>query len=145
MFEHITRAQRRQLERENQKWPMSLQEIPRDQWPQTPTADTRLRVLRGRDFMVQVFEAEAPAIVRLSVNRTTLAGNRWDENITWDQLQWIKAQCGYPERDAVEVYPPTWDIVNVANMRHLWVLEGYLPFAWRNARLGISESTETPA
>jgi hypothetical protein len=36
--------------------------------------------------------------------------------------------------DAVEVYPPAGDVVNVANMRHLWVLRDRLPFAWRGGK-----------
>jgi hypothetical protein len=60
-----------------------------------------------------------------------LEGDRWADNITWDELQALKTQCGYGGHDAVEVYPPTRDVVNVANIRHLWVLAEKLPFAWR--------------
>ena len=31
---------------------------------------------------------------------------------------------------AVEVFPADDQVVNVANMRHLWVLPEPLPFAW---------------
>ena len=49
--------------------------------------------------------------------------------ITWDDLQAIKDHL-WPKRIAVEVYPPKDKIVNVADMRWLWVLpEGAsLPF-----------------
>ena len=73
-------------------------------------------------------------VVRLSINRTTLGANgRWDENITWDDLQRLKREAGYGDKDAVEVFPADVDVVNVANMRHLWVFVGNyrLPFAWR--------------
>ena len=46
--------------------------------------------------------------------------------ITWDDLHWIK-EILYPTREAVELYPREEDLVDVANMRHLWVLP---PFAW---------------
>lgn len=129
----ISRAERRDLERQNAKWPVLPQEIPRDRWPNTPTADVRLAVFRSRDFLIQVFQAQAPAIARLSVNRTAIdeRTKRWIENITWDELQWIKSVLGYHAHDAVEVYPPTTDVVSCANMRHLWVLAAPLPFAWR--------------
>jgi hypothetical protein len=129
----ITRAERRDLERQNARLPVLPQEIPRDRWPAGPSTDVRVAMFRSRDFLIQVFEAQAPAIVRLSVNRTTVdeRTQRWSENITWDELQWIKNVLGYHAHDAVEVYPPTMDVVDVANMRHLWVLSGPLPFAWR--------------
>lgn len=126
-----SREQRRQLARDNQKLPAALMPIPREQWPGTPTDDVRLRAWRSRDFLVQEFAAKAPADVRLSINRTTLVGDRWSDNITWDELQRIKTECGYAERDAVEVFPPDRNVVNVANMRHLWVLREPLAFAWR--------------
>lgn len=127
-----TREQRRQLERDNAKMPVALQEVPRGDWPAAFLNSRRLlRVLRGRNFLVQVYEEDAPALVRLSINRTTLSGDRWAENIPWDDLQWCKAQCGYGGHDAVEVFPAAIDVVNVANMRHLWVMSEPLPFAWR--------------
>jgi hypothetical protein len=71
-------------------------------------------------------------LCRLSVNIAARSGERWAEGITWEQLQQIKRQVGYGEFDAVEVYPDDDDVVNVSNMRHLWILEpGSLPFAWR--------------
>jgi len=124
-----TRSQRRQLERDNARLPVKLQEIPRDQWPDPGRMVNR--VFRSRDFLVQEYMAESPVFVRLSINRTSLKGDRWDDNITWDELQRIKNECGYAEFDAVEVFPPADDVVNVANMRHLWVLIDRLPFAWR--------------
>lgn len=126
-----TRAQRRQLERDNANQPNTLQEIPRWQWP-NPNAP-QLRVLRSRDFLVQEFAADAPAVVRLSVCRTTIVGNRWQDGITWDELQRLKHECGYANRDAVEVFPADIDMVNVANMRHLWVMAESVPFAWRKS------------
>lgn len=44
------------------------------------------------------------------------------DGISWDDLQWIKGAAGYRDREAVEVYPRDGDVVNVANMRHLWIL-----------------------
>lgn len=52
---NTTRAQRRQLERDNAKQPGRLQEIPRDQWPAN-APPTIMRVFRSRDFLVQEYE-----------------------------------------------------------------------------------------
>ena len=69
--------------------------------------------------------------MRLSINRTTLDGDRWQEGLEWETLQALKNELGYAAHDAVEVFPAAADVVNVANMRHLWVLSEPLPFAWR--------------
>lgn len=127
-----TREQRRELERANAKLPLALQEIPQADWPQGALQDpTRLRMLRSRHWLVQEFEATAPALVRLSVNRTAVSGTRWVEGISWDELQALKNECGYLLHDAVEIYPAAGDVVNVANIRHLWVMVDPLSFAWR--------------
>lgn len=126
-----TRNQRRQLERDNEKYPLVLKDIPRSQWPDP--LSKHMRVLRSRNFLVQIFHAPAPAVVRLSVCRTSIAGDRWKDGITWDELQQIKRECGYGDADAVEVYPSDVDVVNVANMRHLWIMAEPLQFSWRKA------------
>jgi hypothetical protein len=130
----LTRDERRQLARDNARQPAALTIVPRDTWPAHLQDDKRLRVWRSRDYLVQEFAAAAPALVRLSVNRTSRDGERWAADLSWDELQRIKEHCGYHQHDAVEIYPPTIDEVNVANMRHLWVLRDRLGFAWRFAK-----------
>jgi len=127
-----TRAQRRQLERDNAKQPKELHEVPREQWPRAIQNSTLLRVLRSRDFLVQEFQARLPAVVRISVCKTSLAGDRWQDGISWDDLQRLKRECGYGNRDAIEIYPADADVVNVANMRHLWIMAESVKCAWRN-------------
>jgi hypothetical protein len=46
-------------------------------------------------------------------------------------LQDIRNAVGFSERDAVEVFPAKNDTVNVANLRHLWIMPEPLAFAWR--------------
>ena len=126
-----TRAQRRELERQNAKLPRELQLVPRNEWP--PHHATISRVWRSRDFLVQEYTEAAPVLVRLSVLRTTMdpKSGRWVDGITWDELQSIKAECGYGNHDAIELYPPDSDVVNVANLRHLWVMREIQMFGWR--------------
>lgn len=91
------------------------------------------KTLRNNAFYVEVYEAP-DEMLRLSVNRTELEDSgRWKDGISWDDLQKIKSQLGYSDRDAVEVYPKDQDVINTANKRHLWVLpEGRaLEFIWR--------------
>ena len=131
---NTTRAQRRQLERDNAKRPDRLQEIPRAQWPAN-APPTIMRVFRSRDYLVQEYREPNPLVIsRLSICRTSISGNRWKDGITWDELQRIKNECGYGNTDAIEIYPADNDVVNVANMRHLWVLDAPIPFAWRKQK-----------
>lgn len=130
-----TREQRRELERTNAKMPKHLQLVAPADWPASVAqalGDARpLAVWRSRTFLVQKYAAPAPAIARLSILRTTLSGDRWADNITWDELQGIKNELGFFAQTAVEIYPPMRDVVNVANIRHLWLLADPLPYAWR--------------
>ena len=126
-----SKRQVRQLRRDNADWPETLKKVPRSHWPRDD-GRPRIAVLRSREFLVQVFE-EPRGVVRLSVNRTDWDMNlrRWREDISWEDLQRLKSEAGYGCFDAVEVYPMDGDVVNEANMRHLWVLPESLHFAWR--------------
>jgi hypothetical protein len=50
---------------------------------------------------------------------------------SWADMQRIKNELVGPERVAVEVFPPVSELVDQANIAHLWVLpEGFaLPFS----------------
>lgn len=125
------------LQMDNQKWPDQLTAIPREKWPARAAElqhESMIGVWRSKNYFVQGF-AEPDGIVRLSICRTELnSRGQWRGGLGWDELQSIKAQCGYGDRDAVEVYPRDIDVVNVANFRHLWVLPGLVQFAWRKDR-----------
>lgn len=125
------RRARHYLEQENRKHPAALAEVPRAKWPSgNPTS--LVRVLRSRGFAVQVY-AVAPGVNRMSVNRAAIQKDgAWQCDISWEELQELKRQAGYGDKDAVEVYPAEKDIVNVANMRYLWILDQAVPFAWRS-------------
>ncbi len=129
-----TKEQRKQLEKENAKYPWKLVEIPFEKWAASLQGlrNRPVKLFRSREFLVQVY-AYDNYVVRLSVNRTSHNGNRWDDMITWDELQAIKRQAGYGDYDAVEVFPRDVDIVNVSNIRHLFVFcdRRDLPFVWR--------------
>jgi hypothetical protein len=125
------RAAAKYLREESAKWPEQLTEVPREQWPQRMHPGL-VRVLRSRAYLVQVFH-DAGVVARLSVSRTALAPDGgWEADIPWEDLQRLKAEAGYGKHDAVEVFPRAGDEVNVANMRHLWVLAEPLHFVWRD-------------
>jgi hypothetical protein len=133
MLAAISLAQRRALARENLKWPLGLAPVPKDQWPPHDCArhgNAPVECWRSRSFLAMVY-AEPGGIERLSILRTAMSGDRWVDGITWDNLQRLKAECGRGDRCAVEIFPADADLVNVANIRHLWVLPEPPPFAWR--------------
>ena len=121
------RAARRRSQAENRKWPSHLVQVPPECWPrQSP--QSVFQVWRSREFLVQV--AEEAGHIRLSVCRLTMgAAGQFYDGITWDELQRLKAECGRGDQAAVEIYPPDQHVVNVANMRHLWLVEPP-PFMW---------------
>ena len=90
-------------------------------------------VYKSSEFLVQIFNLDNKP-TRLTVNKVKRKGNGWADGITWDQLMQIKRLLGYADMCAVEIYPPDRDIVNVANMRHLWIVD--MPdFAWKKDKV----------
>ncbi len=77
---------------------------------------------KNRDYLVQVYKQGD--WTRLSICRTGFdpETNRWFDGISWDTLMKIKSAVGYGDRDAVEIYPKDDNVVNVANIRHLFIL-----------------------
>ena len=116
------------LKKENKKWPKQLKQLSVDEWPTRHRPINLVEVWRSRYFLVQLFSEHD--VIRMSVCRTAVKGNRWLDNISWDALQKLKNECGRGHKPAVEIYPPDIDIVNVANMRHLWILNEAPQFMW---------------
>jgi hypothetical protein len=125
-----TKRERRRLAAENLNQRRELQRMTAPPGVRSPPG--QIEVWRSRDFLVQIFDDGQPGILRMTVCRTKHSGNNWHDNITWDELQALKHECGHGDLDAVEVYPRDRDVVNVANMRHLFIFAAPLPFAWRS-------------
>lgn len=120
---------------ESAKRPVRLTEIPREQWPRYPNpAHPPTHVWISGKYLVQMFDEEPLNGVdtrRISVNRVTLQqGGRWAEGLSWEELQDIKREIGFGDWYGVEIYPRDKDVVNVANMRHLWLLAAPLQLGW---------------
>lgn len=131
------------LDKRNALYPIKLELLSEATWRLLLHVPKNVcQVWRSREFLVQVYYPEDGAI-RLSLCRTQLnaEGSRWEDNISWDDIQRLKNECGYSDKDAVEIYPRDRDIVNVANMRHIWVLvesTHNLDFIWRDKTGGSS-------
>lgn len=76
---------------------------------------------RNRVFSVLV-RADASGAIHLAV--TSLSGVR----PTWWEMQRIKDDIAGSETTAVEIYPPRSEVVDGADMFHIWVLPVKLPF-----------------
>lgn len=128
------RAKRAFLKAENAKYPAHLESVPEYAWPNKHRAENLRYFWRSRDFCVQGFHEKA-GWIRLSVCRCALKSNGdWEEGISWDQLQRLKRECGFGDRDAFEIYPADGNVVNVANMRHLWISPEPLTQTWRSGK-----------
>lgn len=116
--------------------PERLTEIPKDRWPtayrMSPNAP--VKAWESRKYLAQLYDigaAEGRTGMRLSVCRVVLKDDgHWEENLSWDELMQVKREIGCGDMYAVEVYPRDEDIVNVANMRHLWILATPLSIGW---------------
>lgn len=133
----MSRAQRRiankHMAREATKYPDHLVQIPKDEWPESKSQGTRpIEAWRSRDYLVQVYLEPLPCAARLSILRTSLdSSGGWKQDIPWTELQRLKSECGFKDEWAVEIYPPDSKIVNVASIRHIFVVPVELvPFAW---------------
>jgi len=117
---------------ENRRHPATMAVQPKDGWPAN-TPPGIVEVWRSNKFLAQVYE-EGPEVLRVSICRTMLSKyGSWEEDISWEELMQIKREIGLANAYAVEVYPQDTDIVNVANMRHLWVLPRPI-IGWRKNR-----------
>lgn len=108
-----------------------LKEVHKADWPLKQPKELA-RLYRSRDFLVQ--EYHEGDVIRLTICRTQIKGKRWVDGISWDELQAIKALVGYGNYCALEVYPEDVNVVNVANMRHLFITNERPEFAWRKGR-----------
>lgn len=111
--------------------PEKLTTVPRDEWP--PIFPRPIEVWRSCKYFVQLYKApgKIDGLKRLTISRAKLGiDGRWEEDLTWDELQAIKGEVGFGDCYAVEIYPRDRDVVNDANMRHLWLLPKPLAIGW---------------
>lgn len=124
------------MRKQAEAWPLHLVEIPESEWP--PRSSQRPErpkaVWRSRRYLAVVYAAppvNAVELRRLSVNRTTIGNDgHWGQDIPWEDLQRCKRETGHGDWYGVEIYPRERDMVNVANMRHIWLLAEPLGIGW---------------
>lgn len=125
--------------------------VPECEWPFFPAFETiPLKVWRSKDYLAVLYEQRADGMRRLTVNSTRRMPNRrrksgtdWRDGITWDELQRVKNECLGEDVWCVEVYPAQGDVMDVANMRHLWPLDE--PPATRFPKEAVTKDSDIQA
>lgn len=126
------RRQQEYLRQQNKLWKNFMDEVPRSEWP--PYNTMPVSVWRSDRFLAQVF-SPIGGVTRISILRTMIDDDgEWLQDISWDDLMDIKSEIGFERNWAVEIFPDYTEVMNVANMRHLWVLPEPPAFAWRAKR-----------
>lgn len=131
MNRRAKRNAQKTLDRVSKHYSDKFIQIMPEEWPSLPKEYAqRIYVFRNNRFLVQVFKENTS--LRISVNRTELDKNgRWKDDISWDEMQDIKNRIGYHDCMFVEIYPRDVDVVNVANMRHLWMVDHNTNIGWK--------------
>lgn len=112
----------------NKRYTKEFVEVPADSWPEIDPDSKLMKVLRSRNFLVQIFN---DTLIRLSIQKTSIKEDgSWQDKITWDELQEIKNKCGFEDHCAIELFPPEKDKVTDYNIRHLWILKRNPNFMW---------------
>jgi hypothetical protein len=130
MNRQARRAAAKSLAARQASEPETMTPVPPERWPSFQGSAVPVEVWLSRRFLAVVYRDGG--FLRLSVNRAELGRNGWAAEITWDELQAVKREIGRGEQWAVEVYPADSGLVNVANMRHLWLLDGAPDYAWNS-------------
>ena len=139
-FDNLNRSQRRAVaayaREAAAKRPACLTQMSRDRiietYPNLAHAPTN--VWESRKYLVQLFDEQCFQRIdtrRMTVSRVTLGDDgHWEENLQWEELQDIKREIGFGDWYGVEIFPRDRDVVNVANMRHIWLLAVPLSIGW---------------
>lgn len=107
-----------------------------DRWAANPTHSSSpegiTEVWLSAVYLVQVFQHPQEQWKRLSIRRI----NGRDICEGWNELQSIKNDIAGVDSLAIEVFPAQHQLVDVAPMRHLWVVPaGFdLPCVWKRAK-----------
>ena len=133
----IERISVRHIQKHHLPYPQKLTPIVREEFPQAGKFGILAQILIdcwvNRYFMVQHLahsNSEYPDMVHLAINRIKRNQHGWLENISWDDLNSIKQELGYGDWWGIEIYPEDAKLVNVANLRHLWILPKRLNIGW---------------
>lgn len=124
----LNREQRRALEKVKRQliasYPDTLEVVPENDLniPYSSHPQGIDKIYRSKKYTVSVWNVPAGKKLSISRNEWDSHTGRYKDQITWDEIMEIKRQVGFGEQNAVEFYPPDSEVINIANVRHIWLL-----------------------
>lgn len=124
----LNRQQRRALEKAKRMliatYPDELTRVAENDpnMPYTSHPQDLDSVWRSKKYTVMVWNVPAGTKLTISRNEWDSHTRRYKDEITWDEIMDIKRSVGMGERNAIEFYPPDSEVINIANVRHIWIL-----------------------
>lgn len=114
---------------ENRRYPDTMVLVPHSDYKAKPPRELQ-EVWRSRTMLCQIYQYGG--VTRLTISSTDYRAETGAvrDGLSWDELMQVKRECGFGAYEAVEIYPADANIVNVANMRHLWITGEAMPFGW---------------
>ena len=83
-----------------------------------------LDIWESKDFRAHAYQDNG--CIRLDIEKLDET-----DGITWDEMQKIKDDCGFADKDAIEFYPANDAVINTGNWRHLYIFNEQLPLIRR--------------
>jgi len=99
-----------------------------DVYQTSPFGEVATSVWKSDVYFAAAFDVGG--VTRLSFHRLDMK-----DGITWDEVQQLKHDCGYGDKDAMEFYPADDAVINTGNIRHIFIFDKPIPLVWRNAKL----------
>ena len=125
---NLNREQRRALEKVKRQliasYPDTLEIVPENDpdMPYSSHPQDIDKIYRSKKYTVIVWNVPAGKKLSIQRNEWDSHTNRYKDQITWDEIMEIKRQVGFGEQNAIEFYPPDSQVINIANVRHIWLL-----------------------
>ena len=115
----------------NRKYTDKFVEIPREELDDKSFPPKR--ACRNNRYMAYLYEDYTNGYLRLCVQRTTINDDgTYEDGISWDKIQEIKRLVGFGDWWGLEVFPADDHLINVSNIRHIWLFKERPSFAWNN-------------
>jgi hypothetical protein len=132
---NLNREQRRALEKVKRQliasYPDTLEIVPEND-PNIPYSSHPQdieHIYRSKKYTVILWKIGVGFAGYNFGQRFSITRNEWDskdrrykDGLTWDEIMDIKREMGFGERTAIEYYPADSEVVNLANMRHVFLI-----------------------
>lgn len=130
----LNREQRRALEKVKRQliasYPDTLEIVPENDpnLPYSSHPQDIEHIYRSKKYTVILWKQGIDHTLLLG-QKFSISRNEWDskdrrykDGLTWDEIMDIKREMGFGERTAIEYYPADSEVVNLANMRHIFLI-----------------------